>query len=111
MENSLKEYAEQMNTLNLHLKGLNTIYEIQLKDISSQIHTIDCINQSLLNIKAMYEGSANDNDRFVKETEAMAGNLSSLNQIYARMLQAMMSGQAFGSMPQGNQQNNNETSN
>lgn len=111
LENSLKEYAEQMNTLNLHLKGLNTIYEIQLKDISSQIHTIDCINQSLLNIKAMYEGSANDNDRFVKETEAMAGNLSSLNQIYARMLQAMMSGQAFGSMPQGNQQNNNETSN
>lgn len=111
LENSLKEYAEQMNTLNLHLKGLNTIYEIQLKDISSQIHTIDCINQSLLNIKAMYEGSANDNDRFVKETEAMAGNLSSLNQIYARMLQAMMSGQAFGSMPQGGQQNNNETSN
>ena len=41
----------------------------------------------------------------------MAGNLSSLNPIYARMLQAMMSGQAFGSMPQSNQQNNNETSN
>lgn len=90
IENSLKEYAEQMNTLNLHLKGLNTIYEIQLKDISSQIHTIDCINQSLLNIKAMYEGSSNDNERFVKETEAMASNLSSLNEIYARMLQAMM---------------------
>ena len=112
LENSLKEYAEQMNTLNLHLKGLNTIYEIQLKDISSQIHTIDCINQSLLNIKAMYEGSANDNDRFVKETEAMAGNLSSLNQIYARMLQAMMSGQAFGNMVDNKQQDNkNETSN
>ncbi len=90
IENSLKEYAEQMNTLNLHLKGLNTIYEIQLKDISSQIHTIDCINQSLLNIKTMYEGSSNDNERFVKETEAMASNLSSLNEIYARMLQAMM---------------------
>lgn len=110
LENSLKEYAEQMNTLNLHLKGLNTIYEIQLKDISSQIHTIDCINQSLLNIKEMYEGSSQDNDRFVKETEAMAGNLSSLNQIYARMLQAMMSGQAFGSMPQ-NKQNEDEISN
>lgn len=109
LENSLKEYAEQMNTLNLHLKGLNTIYEIQLKDISSQIHTIDCINQSLLNIKSMYEGSSQDNDRFVKETEAMAGNLSSLNQIYARMLQAMMSGQAFGSMPQNGQTDNSKS--
>lgn len=109
LENSLKEYAEQMNTLNLHLKGLNTIYEIQLKDISSQIHTIDCINQSLLNIKKMYEGSSQDNDRFVKETEAMAGNLSSLNQIYARMLQAMMSGQAFGSMPQNGQTDNSKS--
>lgn len=95
LENSLKEYAEQMDKLNLHLKGLNTIYEIQLKDISSQIHTIDCINKSLLNIKDMYEGSADDSDRFIKETEAMAGNLTSLNQIYTRMLQAMMAGQAF----------------
>lgn len=95
LENSLKEYAEQMDRLNLHLKGLNTIYEIQLKDISSQIHTIDCINKSLLNIKDMYEGSADDSDRFIKETEAMAGNLTSLNQIYTRMLQAMMAGQAF----------------
>ncbi len=110
LENSLKEYAEQMNTLNLHLKGLNTIYEIQLKDISSQIHTIDCINQSLLNIKTMYEGSSNDNDRFVKETEAMAGNLSSLNQIYARMLQAMMSsGTPFSGMPQSRHQQENKS--
>ena len=99
LEASLKEYIENMDTMNLHLRGLNTIYEIQLKSISSQIDTIDKINQGLVNIRSMYEGSANDSERFLSETESMANNLSSLNQIYGRMLQAMMTSTPFPGMP------------
>lgn len=95
LETGVKEYIEQMGNLNLNLRGLNTIYEIQLKSISSQIDTIDRINKGLVNIKDMYENSASDNESFVTETEQMASNLANLNQIYSRMLQAMVAGNGF----------------
>lgn len=90
--NNSKGYVEQMDALNLNLKGLNTIYGIQLKSISSQIDTIDRVNKGLLHIKEMYEGSALDSERFRTETQQMADHLANLNQFYARMLNAMIPG-------------------
>jgi gliding motility-associated protein GldL len=87
-ENS-KGYVEQMGYLNKNLYGLNTIYEIQLKSISSQIDTIDRINKGLVHVRDMYEGSMDGSERFRQETDSMAENLSQLNQLYARMLEAM----------------------
>ncbi|HAD01604.1 MAG TPA: gliding motility protein GldL, partial [Porphyromonadaceae bacterium] len=40
-------YVHQMEALNRNISGLNTIYEIQLKSISSQIDTIERINGGL----------------------------------------------------------------
>jgi len=94
-ENS-KGYVEQMGVLNKNLYGLNTIYEIQLKSISSQIDTIDRVNKGLLHIRDMYEGSMDGSDRFRQETENMADNLAHLNRVYSRMLDAMIPGQGFG---------------
>lgn len=90
--NNSKGYVEQMDALNLNLKGLNTIYGIQLKSISSQIDTIDRVNNGLLHIKEMYEGSALDSEHFRTETQQMSDHLAKLNQFYARMLNAMMPG-------------------
>ena len=39
-------YVEQMTSLNRNIAGLNTIYEIQLKSISSQLYR-DRVNQAL----------------------------------------------------------------
>ena len=103
LEKSLKGYVEQMDNLNLNLRGLNTIYEIQLKSISSQIDTIDRVNQGLIHIKDMYEGSATDSESFKTETELMASNLASLNRIYSRMIQAMMMPTPFMAMNQAAQ--------
>lgn len=94
-ENS-KGYVEQMGVLNKNLYGLNTIYEIQLKSISSQIDTIDRVNKGLLHIRDMYEGSMDGSDRFRQETENMADNLAHLNRVYSRMLDAMIPGQGLG---------------
>lgn len=95
-------YVEQMGTLNKNLSGLNTIYEIQLKSISSQIDTIDRVNNGLLHIRNMYEGSMEDSVRFKKETEAMAENLANLNRVYTRMLEAMTPGNGMnGEFPTG----------
>jgi hypothetical protein len=97
-----KGYVEQMGVLNKNLYGLNTIYEIQLKSISSQIDTIDRVNKGLLHIRDMYEGSMDGSDRFRVETENMAENLSNLNRVYSRMLQAMIPNPGFGAFGQNN---------
>ena len=101
ISNNSKGYVEQMGNLNRNLMGLNTIYEIQLKSISSQIDTIDRVNKGLVHIKDMYEGSMGDSDRFNKETESLAENLSKLNTIYSRMLEAMTPNNIFGGFNPG----------
>lgn len=82
-------YVEQMQSLNRNLMGLNTIYEIQLKSISSQIDTIDKVNVGLSRIKEMYEGSTGNSEKFNAEAEKMAQQIEELNNVYARMLKAM----------------------
>ena len=61
--------SEEMENLNRTLTGISKVYEMQLKGASQQIGTIDQIND---------------------QTRKMAQQIEQLNQIYARMIQAMM---------------------
>lgn len=87
--NNSIDYINQMESINKNLSGLNTIYEIQLKSLSSQIDAIDKVNTSLNRIKELYETSAGDTGRFREETEKMSQQLSALNAVYSRILNAM----------------------
>lgn len=109
ISNNSKGYVEQMGNLNRNLVGLNTIYEIQLKSISSQIDTIDRVNKGLVHIKDMYEGSMQDSERFNKETESLAENLAKLNTIYSRMLEAMTPNIVFGGFQSGKNTEDSES--
>lgn len=60
--------SEEMENLNRTLTGICKVYEMQLKSASQQIGTIDQINE---------------------QTRRMAEQIEQLNQIYARMIQAM----------------------
>ena len=82
-------YISQMSDLNRNLGGLNTIYEIQLKSISSQLESIDRVNRGLKDIRDMYEKSAAESSRYCEETEKMARSMAQLNQVYEKMLHAM----------------------
>jgi hypothetical protein len=86
---SSRGYVHQMESLNRNNHGLNTIYEIQLKSISSQIDAIERINSGLMRIKDLYEGSIVDSSVFRSETEKMAQQLHALNGVYNRLLNAM----------------------
>jgi len=86
---SSRGYVQQMESLNRNIQGLNTIYEIQLKSISSQIDAIERINSGLMRIKDLYEGSIVDSSVFRSETEKMAQQLHALNGVYNRLLNAM----------------------
>lgn len=82
-------YVEQMELLNRNISGLNTMYEMQLKSINSQFEAIQHINAGLSRIREMYDGSVVDSTVFRTETDKMTRQLAELNQVYARMLQAM----------------------
>ncbi|MCR5362353.1 MAG: gliding motility protein GldL [Bacteroidales bacterium] len=84
-----ENYAEQIGQLNRNIQGLNTIYEIQLKSVSSQLSTIEEVNRGLNNIRSLYENGANDSYKIRQESDQLARNLQQLNEVYARMLQAM----------------------
>lgn len=82
-------YVEQMTSLNRNIAGLNTIYEIQLKSISSQLDNIDKVNKGLKEISGMYERSAAESNRYCEETQKMAQYMQQLNSVYAKMITAM----------------------
>ena len=82
-------YVSQMENLNRNIAGLNTIYEIQLKSISSQLESIDRVNRGLKDIRDMYDKAANESSRYCEETEKMARYMKQLNSVYEKMITAM----------------------
>ena len=82
-------YVDQMEALNRNIGGLNTIYEIQLKSISSQLDSIDRVNRSMKDIRDMYEKSAAESANYCDETEKMARYMKQLNSVYEKMIKAM----------------------
>ena len=87
--NNTTGYIEQMEALNRNVGGLNTIYEIQLKSISSQLESIDRVNRGLKDIRDMYEKSAAESAHYCDETEKMARYMKQLNSVYEKMIKAM----------------------
>ena len=82
-------YVDQMQDLNRNIAGLNTIYEIQLKSVASQLESIDRVNRGLKDIRDMYEKSAAESSRYCEETERMARYMKQLNSVYEKMITAM----------------------
>lgn len=86
---SSQGYVQQMGDLSHNIQGLNTIYEIQLRSISSQLDSIDRVNQGIKDIRDMYEKSASQSSRYCEETEKMARYMQQLNAVYEKMITAM----------------------
>lgn len=66
--NRLMRDSEEMENLGRTLTGINKIYELQLKGISSQVGTIDDINE---------------------QTRHLAEQIQELNGVYSRMIKAL----------------------
>lgn len=86
---SSQGYVDQMLDLNRNISGLNTIYEIQLKSVSSQLDSIDRVNRGIKDIRDMYEKSAGQSARYYDETEKMTRYMQQLNSVYEKMITAM----------------------
>jgi gliding motility-associated protein GldL len=75
--------SEEMENLNRTLTGIATVYELQLRNISKQVSTIEQIDE---------------------QTRRMASQIEELNNVYARMIQALTinMGVAPGQVPAAN---------
>ena len=87
--NSSKGYVDEMLGLNRNISGLNAIYELQLKSVSTQIESIERVNRGIKDIRDMYEKSATQSARYCEETDKMTRYMQQLNSIYERMVTAM----------------------
>ncbi|WP_255490551.1 gliding motility protein GldL [Dysgonomonas sp. 511] len=82
-------FAENLATLNKNVSGLNEIFSSQLQTITEQMSTIRYINDSLLRMKNIYDGAIGDSYMFKEESAKMTRHIEALNNVYARLLQAM----------------------
>ena len=82
-------YVHQMEALNQNVAKLNQVYEMQTQSINSQMEAVGRINAGLMRMREMYEGSVVDSTVFRNETEKMTHQIAALNQVYARLLNAM----------------------
>jgi gliding motility-associated protein GldL len=103
ISHSSQGYLQQMENLNRSIQDLSTIYDVQMRSVTSQLSAIERINSSLERIRDSYEGSVGDSSVFRNETEKMAQQLHALNGVYNRLLNAMtMNMYGAGGNPQPN---------
>lgn len=82
-------YVEQMKALNRNIQGLNTIYEIQLHSVSTQLDAIQSVNSGMSRIKEMYQQTTQSSEAYREEADKLAQNMKQLNKVYEQMLKAM----------------------
>lgn len=82
-------FVDNLTTLNQNVSGLNDVFNAQLQTISEQMSSIRYINDSLNRMKNLYDGAIGDSYMFKEESAKMTKHIEALNNVYARLLQAM----------------------
>lgn len=84
-----KAYHEQVNSLAKNLSALNAVYELELRDSSEHLKSMNKFYQNVSLTMQNFNESMDDSKAFKDEVGRLAKNLASLNNIYGNMLSAM----------------------
>ncbi len=104
VDKNTKVYAAKVDDINKSLSSINSIYEIQIKNVQAQteslskqaetLRTLDgnlnAVNVELTKIKSTTEIAAAQTDIFKTGTEKLAKQVKDLNQVYGNMLNALI---------------------
>jgi len=82
-------FVANLTTLNQNVSGLNDVFNAQLQTITEQMSAIRYINDSIGRMKNLYDGAIGDSYMFREESAKMTKHIEALNNVYARLLQAM----------------------
>jgi len=84
-----KSYHEQVAALTKNIAALNAVYDLELKESSENLKSMNKFYQNLSQTMQNFNESMEDSKQFKDEVGKLAKNLSSLNAIYGNMLSAM----------------------
>ncbi len=87
-ENS-KGQAQQQEALTKNLAALNAVYELQLKNSSTNIEATEKITGGINSIMSDLKSTAADVSKYKNEISKLSQNLAALNTVYGNMLSAM----------------------
>lgn len=103
VDKSTKVYAGKVDEINKTLSSINSIYEIQIKNVQAQseslakqaenVRSLDvnivAVNTELAKMKNAAEQAANQTNVFKSNTEKLALQVKDLNDVYGNMLNAL----------------------
>lgn len=103
VEKNTKTYAGKVEEINKNLSSINTVYEIQLKNIQAQSEglshqtesvkavttELNLITADVQRMKVTTAGAAEHADSFKSGTEKLAKQVADLNSVYGNMLNAL----------------------
>jgi len=89
VSNDSRLFMEKISTLNQTLSSVNSTYELQLKNMTAQAESFSAVNASLNKINAVMDSSVKETEAYKEQTTKLTQQVSSLNNIYGNMLNAM----------------------
>jgi len=103
VDKNTKVYATKVDDINKSLSSINSVYEIQIRNVQAQsdsltkqsetLRTLDgnlhALNVEMSKIKSTTEIAAAQTDLFKTGTEKLASQVKDLNQVYGNMLNAL----------------------
>jgi len=103
VDKNTKVYAGKVDDINKSLSSINSIYEIQIKNVQAQTDSLtkqaetlrvldgnlNAVNAELTKIKSTTEIASAQTDLFKTGTEKLAKQVKDLNQVYGNMLNAL----------------------
>ncbi len=96
VQENTKLYVEKAETINKNLSAINSVYEIQLKNVQSQAEAVEqqtakisSVASDLDKVQQAMQVSAKDMEKYQDETSKLAQKVVDLNAIYGNMLNAI----------------------
>lgn len=88
---NLEDFSNTMKSLNETSQTILQAYKeiAETQNLGEAMNTVRYINDSLARIKNLYDGAIGDSYMFKEEMSKMTRHIEALNQVYARLLQAM----------------------
>lgn len=96
VQNNTKQYVEKAETINKNLSAINSVYEIQLKNVQSQAEAVEkqtakitAVAGDLDKVQQAMQASSKDMEKYQDGTAKLAQKVVDLNAIYGNMLNAI----------------------
>jgi len=83
------ELTTQIQSVSKNLAALNSVYELQLRELNNQVSAASNMNQGINEFIDYLKNSTNDTKKFNEAVAQLAQNISALNNVYGNMLSAM----------------------